>query len=32
MAGKTLYARDVEANMNVDTTFLVRASDEVNAT
>jgi 3'-5' exoribonuclease len=27
MAGKTLYARDVEANMNVDTTFLVRASE-----
>jgi 3'-5' exoribonuclease len=27
MAGKTLYARDVEANMNIDTTFLVRASE-----
>ena len=25
MAAKTLYARDIEANMNVDTTFLVRS-------
>ncbi len=27
MAAKTLYARDIEANMNVDTTFLVRSAE-----